>query len=385
METEVEDSDEIIVGDAGIAFVLVIAAGLCTALGGAAVYSERLVQLSSKPVLAAGLGFAAGVMLDASFLDIFPKSSDAFEAHGEEPAYAYLLASLCLFFGMALLYVLVCFAHMLDPDESHHSSQNADPQLSYTIPKDSGTQVDSCHSQNEASQPRSCTIGAGESSIGKQPVDVDSAPSSSGLQSGSDITDSSGVQLPMKPECEQQGHDQSSMPRVFDDGDLAAASPRPVAEKQLKRMGLKTAAAIAIHNAPEGLATFVAYIADPTVGVTLAIAIAFHNIPEGLCVALPIYYSTGNRHKGFLLSFLSGVTEPIGALVGWIIILATGKDVNQLVYGILFGVVAGMMIMIAFLELLPTAHRYDPQDRVVTKSVVCGMIVMQTSLVLLQF
>merc|ERR1711972_479812 len=139
---------------------------------------------------------------------------------------------------------------------------------------------------------------------------------------------------------------------------------------QLQRMGLNTAAAIAIHNFPEGLATFVATLAEPSVGVTLAIAIGIHNIPEGLCVALPIYYATNSRLKGFLWALLSGISEPVGAFIGWCIIKSTGDDMNQTVYGILFGVVAGMMIMIVILELLPTAYRYDPTDKYVSKSLV---------------
>merc|ERR1712085_173958 len=139
-------------------------------------------------------------------------------------------------------------------------------------------------------------------------------------------------------------------------------------------MGINTAVAIAIHNFPEGLATFVATLADPAVGVTLAIAIGIHNIPEGLCVALPIYYATGSRIKGFLWALLSGLSEPVGALIGYAIIRSTGEDMNQVVYGILFGLVGGMMVMIVVLELLPTAYRYDPTDRFVTNSVVCGML-----------
>merc|ERR1711862_830486 len=122
-------------------------------------------------------------------------------------------------------------------------------------------------------------------------------------------------------------------------------------EKALRAMGLKTALAIGIHNFPEGLATFVATLADPVVGATLAIAIAIHNIPEGLCVALPIYYASGSRLKGFAWALLSGLSEPLGAFIGWAIIKSTGEDMNQFVYGLLFGVVAGMMIMIVLLEL----------------------------------
>jgi len=147
---------------------------------------------------------------------------------------------------------------------------------------------------------------------------------------------------------------------------------------------LNTAIAIGIHNFPEGLATFVATLAEPSVGITLAIAIGIHNIPEGLCVALPIFYATGSRMKGFLYALLSGISEPIGALIGYGIIKSTGDDLNQVVYGILFGVVGGMMVMIVMLELLPTAYRYDTEDKFVTSSVAIGMLVMAASLVLFQ-
>eukprot|EP01083_Nonionella_stella_P088346 246154_1 len=144
-------------------------------------------------------------------------------------------------------------------------------------------------------------------------------------------------------------------------------------------MGLSTALAIALHNFPEGLATFVAALSDPSVGVVLAIAIGIHNIPEGLCVALPIYYATGNRWKGFLWGCLSGLSEPVAASLGWAVL---ANAMSQTAYAALFGLVSGMMVMISFKELLPTAHRYDPEDTVVTYSVVVGMAIMAISLVL---
>jgi ZIP family zinc transporter len=153
-------------------------------------------------------------------------------------------------------------------------------------------------------------------------------------------------------------------------------------EKKLAKMGLSTAMAIGIHNFPEGLASFVATLADPSVGIVVGIAIGIHNIPEGLCVALPIYYAHGSRIKGFLWGTLSGVTEPIGALIGWLLIKMSGKDLNSCAYAILFGVVGGMMLEIVNHELLPTAHSYDPQNRVVSSSFAMGMFVMASSLVM---
>ena len=149
--------------------------------------------------------------------------------------------------------------------------------------------------------------------------------------------------------------------------------------QKLVRMGVMTAVAIGIHNFPEGLATFVAALSDPSVGLALAVAIAIHNIPEGLCVAIPVYYATGNRWKAFGWALLSGVSEPIGAALGWLVL----KDImSELVYGILFGVVAGMMVNITIHELIPTAVRYDPADKVTTNSIIAGMAIMALSLTL---
>jgi hypothetical protein len=110
----------------------------------------------------------------------------------------------------------------------------------------------------------------------------------------------------------------------------------------LQKMGIMTALAIGIHNLPEGLATFVAALADPLNGVAIAVAIALHNIPEGVCVAMPVYYATGSRAKGFLWAFLSGLSEPVGGLLGYLVLY--GNRMSELAYGILFCVVAGMMV-----------------------------------------
>ena len=97
-------------------------------------------------------------------------------------------------------------------------------------------------------------------------------------------------------------------------------------------------------------------------------AIAIHNIPEGVCVAMPIYYSTGSRLKAFMWATLSGVSEPIGALFGYLIL---GGDVSNMAYGSMFGVVAGMMIYISLIELLPSAYRFASNPVIVTASLVC--------------
>jgi ZIP family zinc transporter len=150
-------------------------------------------------------------------------------------------------------------------------------------------------------------------------------------------------------------------------------------DAKLMRMSINTAIAIALHNFPEGLATFVATLNDPKVGGVLGLAIAIHNIPEGLCVAMPVYYATGKRWNAFAWGTLSGISEPIAAVLGYAVLANSFSDV---MYAVLFGMVAGMMVIISTRELLPTGHRYDPEDSVVTYSFIAGMGIIALSLVL---
>jgi ZIP family zinc transporter len=148
--------------------------------------------------------------------------------------------------------------------------------------------------------------------------------------------------------------------------------------KKLYRMGLFTALAITIHNFPEGLATFVSALRDPKLGVAIAVAIAIHNVPEGIAVSIPIFYATGSRKKAFVYSFLSGLAEPVGALVGFAIF---SSFFNDIVFGILFAAVAGIMVFISLDELLPTAREYG-EHHLAVYGLVAGMIVMAVSLLL---
>jgi len=151
-----------------------------------------------------------------------------------------------------------------------------------------------------------------------------------------------------------------------------------IERQNLHRMGIFSALAIAIHNFPEGLATFVGGLQDPALGISIAVAIAIHNIPEGIAVSVPLYYATGSRKKAFGLSFLSGLSEPVGAMVGYFLLLQFFSDY---VFGILFAVVAGIMVFISLDELLPTAEKYG-EHHIAMYGVVAGMVVMAASLVL---
>ncbi|MBL7903651.1 MAG: zinc transporter ZupT [Bacteroidales bacterium] len=152
-----------------------------------------------------------------------------------------------------------------------------------------------------------------------------------------------------------------------------------VRKKQaLYRMGIFSALAIGIHNFPEGLATFFSAIEDPALGISVAIAVAIHNIPEGIAVSIPVYYSTENRKKAFFLSFLSGLAEPVGAIIGFFFLL---PFFNGLTFGITFGIVAGIMVFISIDELLPTAEQYG-EHHLSIYGLIAGMAVMAISLLL---
>lgn len=149
--------------------------------------------------------------------------------------------------------------------------------------------------------------------------------------------------------------------------------------KALKRTGIFTALAIAIHNFPEGFATFISSLDNLTLGIAIAIAVAIHNIPEGLAVSLPIYHATGDKKKAFIYSALSGLAEPLGAFVGALILL---PFIGDLTLAISFAVIAGIMVFISLDELLPAAKTYDKAHDSLYGLIV-GMAIMALSLNLL--
>jgi ZIP family zinc transporter len=156
------------------------------------------------------------------------------------------------------------------------------------------------------------------------------------------------------------------------------ADTKTAAKSALMRMGLLSALAIAIHNFPEGLATFTGALTDPALGLSIAVAVAIHNVPEGIAVSIPLYYATGSKKRAFLWSFLSGLSEPVGALVGYLLLSAI---FNDLVFGLLFAAVGGIMVFISLDQLLPTAEKYG-EHHLAIYGLVAGMVVMALSLLL---
>jgi len=149
------------------------------------------------------------------------------------------------------------------------------------------------------------------------------------------------------------------------------------ARKRLMRTGIITAAAITIHNFPEGIATFVSVLHDPSIAAPVVLAIALHNIPEGISVAVPIYYATGSKRKALLYSFASGLAEPLGAIAAYFILM---PFINETIYGVLFALIAGIMVFISFDELLPSAREYG-EHHLSIYGMVAGMAIMAASLI----
>lgn len=153
--------------------------------------------------------------------------------------------------------------------------------------------------------------------------------------------------------------------------------------RKLYRMGIMTAFAVGLHNFPEGVATFMTALKDPTLGIAIAIAIAIHNIPEGIAVSVPIYYATGSKKKAFTLSFLSGLSEPVGAIIAFLILLPfAGTSYFDIISASTMAAVAGIMVFISLDELLPSAEEYG-EHHLAIYGLTGGMGVMAISLLFL--
>lgn len=151
----------------------------------------------------------------------------------------------------------------------------------------------------------------------------------------------------------------------------------PVKHKKLLRSGFLFAIAMGLHNFPEGMATFVASLDNPATGISIAAAIAIHNIPEGITVSVPIYHATGSRRKAFLVSALSGLAEPAGALIAFLFLL---PFLSAALLSLLFAMVAGIMVFISFDELLPLSEAYGEHHKTIY-GFIAGMLIMAITLI----
>ncbi|MSU02551.1 zinc transporter ZupT [Tissierella pigra] len=147
-------------------------------------------------------------------------------------------------------------------------------------------------------------------------------------------------------------------------------------EEHLSKLGLMSAVAIAIHNLPEGLALFTTGLKDISVAIPIALAIILHNIPLSIAISVPVYYSTGSKNKAFLYSLFVGLCQPLGAVIGYLLL---SKFFSDTLFGILFSVIAGIMIFVSLDELLPSSQRYE-DHHISVYGAIAGMIVMAIAL-----
>ncbi|ENX03785.1 MULTISPECIES: zinc transporter ZupT [Acinetobacter] len=162
---------------------------------------------------------------------------------------------------------------------------------------------------------------------------------------------------------------------------LEKNNTQDLGQEQLLRTGLLTLFAITAHNLPEGMATFFATLESPMLGAPLAVAIAIHNIPEGVAIALPVYMATHRQSYALLASLVSGLAEPLGAALGYFIL---APYLNTTIYGIIFGLIGGVMVYLALDEMLPTAKRYSKGHETVY-GLISGMAALASSLVIFKF
>uniref|UniRef100_A0A7S0BFQ6 Uncharacterized protein n=1 Tax=Rhodosorus marinus TaxID=101924 RepID=A0A7S0BFQ6_9RHOD len=380
------------IGDnVGLAFGLVAAAGMSTAIGGAVVFVLPKKSSTVNLWLASALALAAGVMIYVSFVEIFStKAVDGFAACVPDEGLAYLYATLCFFGGVILCWGLDVLIHYIDHklvEKMKRKEEEAqDDEEDWKEDSLEQKDGDDEHPGSLAGQILQSEVSVDvetpwipQPSAPVEPMNPEEeVPEARVAFSSDNIAPEMPIRASSGSEAIPIETHEGEILTAFIEAERDAKDTREE-KRKLARMGMFAALAIAFHNFPEGLATFVAALSEPSVGVSVAIAIGIHNIPEGMSVAVPIYYATGSKWKGFFWATASGLTELIGAFLGWLIL---ANVFTELVYGILFGIVGGMMVYIAIGELLPTAHRYDPKNKVITVSWIFGMVIMALSLVL---
>ncbi|MEA2070979.1 MAG: zinc transporter ZupT [Asgard group archaeon] len=186
-------------------------------------------------------------------------------------------------------------------------------------------------------------------------------------------TDCEGLEKKVLQECLEEQAKQSRVDKTVTEEEIKD-------DQTLLRTGILTALAIAIHNFPEGIATFATALNDATLGISITIAIAIHNVPEGISVSIPIYYTTRSKWKSFGLSLASGLAEPLGALLAYAILR---PFLTEFILGVSLAVVSGIMVYISIDELIPVAHEYGKGD-IVMVGIVVGMLLMAGSLILFE-
>ncbi|KAF4757034.1 Zinc transporter, partial [Perkinsus olseni] len=326
----------------GLAIGLTSAAGFATVIGGGL---ACLCDPNNHSLLAGCLAIAAGVMVYVSFIEIFPKAMELFNESGTFNAdHAFMMTTLFYFVGNGICLgadILIKLWMSRKERKASRTSEHA-----RTAEDD-----DACGLATE-------TIAVPELAVGTEPAPAERGPI---LEGGLSPTSAAFVTT-----RNAESQEEASEPHVHTKTGLLSTA-------------LFTAGAVALHNFPEGIVTFLATLEDPAVGVSLAIAIAVHNIPEGIAIATPVLKATGSKKKALLWTFIAALAEPLGGILAWLIL---GDIINDITIAVMFALIAGVMAYIAIIKLQFSASQFDPTNHWAGGGFLLGTAVMALSLVL---
>ncbi|KAF4703533.1 Zinc transporter, partial [Perkinsus olseni] len=327
----------------GLAIGLTSAAGFATVIGGGL---ACLCDPNNHSLLAGCLAIAAGVMVYVSFIEIFPKAMELFNESGTFNAdHAFMMTTLFYFVGNG-----ICLgADILIKLWMSRKERKASRTLEHA--RTAEDDDDACGLAAE-------TVVVPELAVGSEPP-----PAESGLRLEGGLSPASGAFVSTRNAESQE----------------EAPEPHVQTKTALLSTALFTAGAVALHNFPEGIVTFLATLEDPAVGVSLAIAIAVHNIPEGIAIATPVLKATGSKKRALLWTFIAALAEPLGGILAWLIL---GDIINDITIAVMFALIAGVMAYIAIIKLQFSASQFDPTNHWAGGGFLLGTAVMALSLVL---
>ena len=331
----------------GLAFGLTIAVALTTLLGALVTFFKRLEGLANPVTLATTLGFSAGLLVFISFVEVYGESVEAF-GRGFQIIVGVNGSTDCGQLGL----------EFMNKTEQGQNCLLCDP---------------TCEGYAWTAASAAFLLGVLIVFVMDYIVDKISPDTDEELEV-LNVNRVCGADLESIPPNEESHANTESLPVDVDATEDAKFAI--LMKSQLNRIGMLTALGLGISNIPEGVATYIGVLGGTRVGASLAIGIALQNIAEGIAIAGPVYFATGSRLKAFMWTFVAGIAEPVGAVMAWLLV---GDGLDPYAEGVMFGIVAGLMVTLIFKEHLPMALRYRPEGNTVIYSVLCGMGIMNFS------
>ena len=380
-----DHDDEYSSSDIGLAITFVFLAGMMIAVGGALSF---LIPKKYTKVLPIALAFSAGVLIYLAFIEVFEATYHGFESTDAEEWVVHIYTSLTFFCGIIIGGVLEFIVHKLGGGHDHHggdiTSGNNDSDNSDD--DDDDVVNDKLPPQNTKGLKTIHVASKSDDNIDiKATANANANANTNANDASPNINESQQEQMEKAGQEEETEKEKLKQQKQQQQGETRKERTRiksglsVIEEKQLMRVSFATAVALSLHNLPEGLATFVGTIADPAIGFSICIAVAIHNLPLGVSIATPVYIVTQSKWKAIGVSCIAAITQPIGGLIGLIVIHSGVSDVS---FAVMFGITGGLMVFTCFRELLPAARMQDPNDQYTSLLVFIGMVVLDISLIL---